>query len=118
MAEQGAACERCGRSLAAHDAWTLVQGDARSALCEACALDVGPALEQWSPGSKVNPPPPRRPEKAADTMPTPSPSAAVAAVDRDGGWGNRHPIFWLLGSLLLLVLALAPFVFFYWLATR
>jgi hypothetical protein len=48
-------------------------------------------------------------------MPKPRPTAAV---DHDGGWGNRHPIFWVLGSLLLLVLAVAPFVFFYWLAAR
>jgi predicted Fe-S protein YdhL (DUF1289 family) len=113
MAEQGAVCDRCGRSLATHEAWTLVQDGARSALCEACALDVGPALEQWSPGSEVIPPPPRPPKEARDAMPKP-----IAAADRDGGWGNRHPIIWLLGSLLLLVLALAPFVFFYWLASR
>jgi hypothetical protein len=40
------------------------------------------------------------------------------AGDDDGGEGIRHPIIWLLGSLLLLVLAFAPFVLFYWLATR
>ncbi len=45
-------------------------------------------------------------------------SMPVARADHDGGWGNRHPIVWLVGSLLLLVLALAPFVVFYWLATR
>jgi hypothetical protein len=45
-------------------------------------------------------------------MPMPS------APDDGDGWGIRHPIVWFLGSLLLLVLALAPFVLFYWLATR
>jgi hypothetical protein len=43
--------------------------------------------------------------------------AVDAAVD-DDGWGQRHPIAWLFGSLLLLALALAPVVFFYWLASR
>jgi hypothetical protein len=113
MAEHGAVCDRCGRSLSVHEAWTLVQGDARSTLCEDCALDVGPALEQWSPGSEVIPPPPRPPQERRDPIPMP-----IAAAEQDGGWGNRHPLIWLVGSLLLLVLALTPFVFFYWLATR
>jgi hypothetical protein len=116
MGQVGAACDRCGRPLAAHEAWTLVQGESRSTLCEACALDVGPALASWSPGSELVPPPEPPPAEAE------VPQSALAAPDDEdddeGAWSRGHPIAWFLGSLVLLVLAFAPFVFFYWLASR
>jgi hypothetical protein len=115
MGQVGAACDRCGRPLAAHQAWTLVQGESRSILCEGCALDVGPALASWSPGSELVPPPEPPPAEPESRH---SPPAAPADDDDESAWSGRHPIAWFLGTLVLLALAFAPFVFFYWLASR
>lgn len=108
MSQPAVACDRCGRPLALHQAWILIQDDETSTLCEPCALDVGPALTT-SPGTRLVPPGP---------PPAPPPAEPSRDGDGDGGLANRHPIVWILGSLCVLALAITPFVFFYWLTTR
>ena len=111
MAHTGVRCDRCGTRLSKDEAWTVVQNDVRSMLCSACALEVGPDLAgEWSAGTELIPPPQIARE------PRGGQSREVAAAQDD--LSRRHPVLWFLGSILGLVLALAPFVFFYWLATR
>ncbi|HST14087.1 MAG TPA: hypothetical protein VLJ44_04440 [Gaiellaceae bacterium] len=114
--EARAECERCGAPVAVREAWILVQSGARSMLCASCAADVGPALTgPWSTATELNPPPEKGAEDAPPASPSPTVGDELHELEESPG---RHPVLWFVQSMLVLALALAPFVFFFWLTTR